>query len=484
MDEKDLKKINNYLWEIPRNFRRDMRVPARIYASEKMIGDVFKDNSLEQLVNVATLPGIVNYALAMPDMHEGYGFPIGGVAGTEIESGGVISPGGVGFDINCGARLLLSDKSREEIMPLIQNLTEQIYKDVPSGVGRGGKIKLDKSSLNEVLEKGVDYLVKKGYADKEDKENCEENGSMRGADASLVSERAKNRGRDQLGTLGSGNHFLEIQYVEEIFDKSLAKSFGLEKGQITIMIHCGSRGLGHQVCSDYVRVFLADLMKKGIKLPDRELAYAPFNSPLGKRYFSAMAASANFAWANRQAITHLVRNSWKKVIGEGELKLLYDVAHNIAKIEEHEYKNEKGEMKTDKLCVHRKGATRCFGPNRKELSEKYRSTGQPVLIPGSMGTASYVLAGTEKAMKESFGSACHGAGRTMSRHEALRQTRGTDVRDSLRKKGIFVYSGSIKGIAEEAPIAYKDIDDVVETVSMAGLAKKVARLRPMGVVKG
>lgn len=484
MDKKDLTKINNYLWEIPRNFRRDMRVPARIYASEKIIGDVFKDKSLEQLVNVATFPGIVNYALAMPDMHEGYGFPIGGVAGTEIGSGGVISPGGVGFDINCGARLLLSDKSREEIMPIIQNLTEQIYKDVPSGVGRGGRIKLDKSSLNEVLEKGVDYLIKKGYANKEDKENCEENGSMRGADASLVSERAKNRGKDQLGTLGSGNHFLEVQYVDEVFDEFLAKNFGLKKNQITIMIHCGSRGLGHQVCSDYVRVFLADLMKKGIKLPDRELAYAPFNSPLGKRYFSAMAASANFAWANRQTITHLVRNSWKKVIGEGELKLLYDVAHNIAKIEEHEYKNEKGEMKTDKLCVHHKGATRCFGPGRKELSEKYRSTGQPVLIPGSMGTASYVLAGTEKAMKETFGSACHGAGRMMSRGEALRQTRGTDIRDKLLKQGIVIYSGSIKGLAEEAPIAYKNIDDVVETVSMAGLAKKVARLKPMGVVKG
>ncbi|TSC53762.1 MAG: tRNA-splicing ligase RtcB [Parcubacteria group bacterium LiPW_39] len=425
---------------------------------------------------MATLPGIVNFAMAMPDIHEGYGFPIGGVAGFDLEKG-IISPGGVGYDINCGVRVLRSAISADDLASHIEKLMNQIQRDVPSGVGRGGGVKLNPASMAAVLEQGVKYVVDQGYGEKEDIEYCEEQGGMLGADASAVSDKAKSRGRDQLGTLGSGNHFLEVQKVDEIFDEATAKIFGLFKDQVTLMIHSGSRGLGHQVCTDYVSILHRALDKYKIKLPDAELACTPFNSPEGQRYFAAMAASANFAWANRQVIMYLIRNAWQRVLGAAAgsgLKLIYDVAHNIAKVEEHGGR---------KLCVHRKGATRAFGPGQAGLPAEYQPIGQPVLIPGTMGTASYILVGTTKAA-ETFFSVCHGAGRVMSRHAALRAVEGGALRQELEGRGIVVRSLSTKGLAEEAPMAYKDINNVVEVVEKAGLAKKVARLRPVGVVKG
>ncbi|MCG2693450.1 RtcB family protein [Candidatus Parcubacteria bacterium] len=474
-----------------------MKVPARFYASEKMLDQLFKDRSLEQLVNVATLPGVEKYALAMPDIHEGYGFPIGGVAGIDAETG-VISPGGVGYDINCGVRLLRSEKSFDEIKHKLVDLVNQIQRDVPSGVGRGGRIKLEKESMDKILTLGARRAVELGYAKEEDLENCEERGSMPGADASAVSDRAKRRGYDQCGTLGSGNHFLEIQRVEQIFNQEAAKVFGLFKDQVTIMIHSGSRGLGHQVCTDYVRLMQSAMAKYNIRLPDQELACAPFSSPEGQQYFKAMAASANFAWANRLMMAYLIRQAWKQVIGQGELESVYDVAHNIAKIERHDmnrristnlYTNRTNHesdvnIKVKELIVHRKGATRAFGPGSKEVPEKYREVGQPVLIPGSMGTASYVLAGSGKAMQETFGSVCHGAGRRMSRAAAKKQIDAGKLKKDLEAKGIIIRCGSARGLAEEAPLAYKDIDNVVQVVAEAGLAQKVARLKPVGVVKG
>lgn len=476
MTKKDLIKINDYLWEIPKKFRADMRVAARFYADEKLLGKVFEDRSLEQLVNTATLPGIINWSLAMPDMHEGYGFPIGGVAAMDLEKG-VISPGGVGYDINCGIRVLTSQLKSKEVEPSLVNLMNQIQRDVPSGVGRGGNVKLGPEAMTNVLEKGVKWVIEeRGYGEKEDIEHCEDQGAMAGANALVVSDRAKQRARDQLGTLGSGNHFLEVQRVDEIFDEAVAKVFGLFKDQITLMIHSGSRGLGHQVCTDYVRVMHNNLAKHRIKLPDPELACTPFNSPEGKQYFAAMAASANYAWSNRQLMTHLIRQSWQRILGDkgGQLKLIYDVAHNIAKIEEHQGR---------KVCVHRKGATRAFPANHPELPAVYSKIGQPVLIPGTMGTASYILVGTDKAA-DTFFSVCHGAGRAMSRHAALKQVQGVQVRRQLEEKGIVVRCLSNKGLAEEAPLAYKDVDNVVRVVAQAGLAKLVARLRPLGVVKG
>jgi len=475
MTKKDLIKINDYLWEIPKSFRGDMLVPARIYANERLLEKVFEDRSLGQLVNVATLPGIINWSLAMPDIHEGYGFPIGGVAAMDIERG-VISPGGVGYDINCGVRLLYADLKYQEIKPYLVDLINQIQRDVPSGVGRGGGVKLSPESMKNVLEKGVKWVVAKGYGQEEDVEHCEEEGAMAGAEARAVSERAKGRGKDQLGTLGSGNHFLEVQRVEEIFDEKIAKVFGLFKDQVTVMIHSGSRGLGHQVCTDYVRVMHHVLAKYKIKLADPELACAPFKSSEGQEYFKAMAASANYAWANRQLIMYLIRKAWQRVLGEkgDQLKLIYDVAHNIAKLEEHQGK---------KVCLHRKGATRAFAKGHSEVPSAYRQIGQPVLIPGTMGTASYILIGTEKA-KETFFSVCHGAGRVMSRHAAIRQVQGGELRRELEEKGIVVRCLSTRGLAEEAPLAYKDIHNVVDVVAKAGLAQLVARLRPMGVVKG
>ncbi len=479
ISKQDFVKINDYLWEVPKSFRSNMRVPARAYLSEKMLEQSFKDRSLEQLVNMASLPGIVKYSLAMPDMHEGYGFCIGGVAATDFEEG-VISPGGVGYDINCGMRLLVSDYKESEIRDYIEDLAEEIQREVPSGLGKGRKIKLDFASLNKILKRGARALVEAGYGEKDDLENCEAGGALDFADPSAVSEKAKRRGRDQVGTLGSGNHFLEIQKVAEIFDEEIAQVFGLFKDQVVIMIHTGSRGLGHQIASDYIMTMVRAMNKYGIRLPDRELAACPINSSEGKQYFSAMACGANFAWANRQMIAYYVRKSWKKILGEnaGHLRALYDVAHNIAKIEEHEINGQKR-----KLCVHRKGSTRAFPPLHPEIPEKYRKVGQPVLIPGSMGTASYVLVGVESG-KESFYSTCHGSGRVMSRHQAIKTISGQKIVNLLNSKGIIVKCRSFKGIAEEAPQAYKDISDVVEVVSKAGLSKKVAKLIPLAVIKG
>jgi tRNA-splicing ligase RtcB len=477
----NFKKINDYLWEIPKSFRPDMRVPVRTYVSEKMLEESFKDRSLEQLVNISTLPGIQKYALAMPDMHEGYASPIGGVAAIRI-SEGIISPGMCGYDINCGMKLLKSDYSEKEIKPHLENLATEIQKEVPSGLGKGRQIKLSIGEIDKILEGGVKYLVKKGYGEKEDVENCEGNGKLDWADASLVSSQAKNRGRDQVGTLGSGNHFLEVQKVEEVFDEETAKAFGLFKDQIIIMIHCGSRGLGHQVCSDYLREFIPLMERKyKIRVPDREFACVPFNSSEGQRYFSAMASAANYAWANRQMIAHYIRKAWESVLGpsvSSGLTALYDVAHNIIKKEKYIIDGKETEV-----AVHRKGATRAFPPGHPEVPENYRAVGQPVLIPGSMGTASYVLVGTKEG-EEAFYSTCHGAGRTMSRHEATRRISGQEVIKSLESKGIVVKCWSPRGIAEEAPMAYKNIHEVVEVVHQAGLSKKVVKLVPLAVIKG
>ena len=475
MTLKDFTKISDYLWEIPKSFSPDMKVPARIYADAKMLEETFKDRSLEQLVNVAALPGIQKYALAMPDIHEGYGFPIGGVAATAVTDG-VISPGGVGYDINCGVRLLASEFSYNEIRPQLESLANQIQRDVPSGLGRGGRMKLNNSELDQILNKGMKRLLESGYAEPADLEYCEAEGSLSQAQAEDVSSKAKSRGRDQIGTLGSGNHFLEIQKVGEIFDEKTAEVFGLFKDRIAIMIHTGSRGLGHQVATDYIQLMMRSMPKYNIQLPDRELACVPSTSAEGQKYFRAMSAAANFAWSNRQLITHLIRQAWERILGQtaGKLSVIYDIAHNIAKVEEYD---------GIKVCVHRKGATRAFGPSHPEIPQKYRATGQPVLIPGSMGTASYVLAGTKQA-EETFYSACHGAGRTMSRHAALRQIRGPELKQELEKKGVIIKAASIKDLAEEAPFAYKNVDNVVSVVHYAGIAKKVARLIPLAVIKG
>jgi len=464
MLKNNLKKINDYLWEIPRFFRKDMRVPARIYTSEKMLEGI-EEGALKQVINVASLPGIVKYSLAMPDVHWGYGFPIGGVAATKLPEG-VISPGGIGYDQNCGVRLLKSDLTESEIKPYLDKLATEIQRQVPSGLGKGREAKLNVKQIDRILEDGVPYLVKQGYGTQEDIENCEEQGNMEQADASAVSDRAKNRGRNQVGTLGSGNHFLEVQKVEEIFDEEVAKVFGLFKGQAVMMIHTGSRGLGHQNCTDYLRIVMRAMPRYNIRLPDRELACVPFNSPEGQRLFKAMSAASNYAWANRHMIMHYVRQSWKVILGEKtDLELLYDVAHNIAKIEEHNVDGEKM-----KLLVHRKGATRAFPE-------------QPVLIPGTMGTASYILAGDERG-KKAFFSTAHGAGRTMSRRAASRKISGAEVVRSLAQKGIIIKCHSFRGIAEEAPLAYKDVHNVVDVVHNAGLAKKVAKLMPLAVIKG
>jgi len=427
MRREDFKKINDYLWEIPKSFRADMRVPSRAYISERMLEESFKDRSLEQLVNVSTLPGIQKYALAMPDMHEGYASPIGGVAAIRT-SDGVISPGVCGYDINCGMRLLKSEHSEKEIRPHLDKLATEIQRQVPSGLGRGRKVKLNIEQINKILEQGTHILLKQDYGEKEDVENCETFGRLDWADASTVSERAKMRGRDQVGTLGSGNHFMEVQRVEEIFDKKTAEIFGLFKNQIVVMIHTGSRGLGHQVCTDYLRTMIPAMQRYGIKVPDREFACVPFNSPEGQRYFSAMASAANYAWANRYMIAHYVRKAWKEVLGEKEkLELLYDVAHNIIKKEKY-----KIDGKDTEVIVHRKGATRAFPPGHPEIPEKYRQVGQPVLVASSMGTSSYILAGMHEGEK-AFWSTCHGSGRRMSRKAATRKFPGEEVIKDLER---------------------------------------------------
>lgn len=486
--KEDFSKINDYLWEIPQSFRPDsldklgikMRVPARVYATEKLLDDILRDRSVEQLVNVATLPGIQRAAFAMPDAHEGYGFPIGGVAATEFPDG-VISPGGIGYDINCGVRLLRSELTHDEIKSHLERLSQELYREVPSGVGQSGRLKLSRAELDKVLEKGAPWLVEEGYGEKEDASRMESGGALKDTDPTMVSDRAKKRGNDQLGTMGAGNHFVEVDYIDEIYDEGHAKAFGLFQNQAVLLIHTGSRGLGHQVATDYIRVMLKAMPKYGIELPDRELASAPFSSSEGKHYWGAMSAAANFAWANRQLITWEARKAWRNVLGDagGGLRIVYDVAHNIAKVEEHVVGSS-----AKKLVVHRKGATRAFGPGHEELIAEYRESGQPVLIPGSMGTASYVLVGTKEGMGQAFGSTCHGAGRRMSRHAARERIHGERLREELASEGIYVAVGSIPGLAEEAPDAYKNIHDVVDTVDGAGIAKKVVRLRPLAVVKG
>ncbi|MBN2112147.1 RtcB family protein [Candidatus Woesearchaeota archaeon] len=472
----ELKKINEFTWQIPK--QGGMKVPAVVYASEKLLSQIKQDKTLEQLKNVACLKGIQKQAYVMPDAHQGYGFPIGGVAAFDIDEG-IISPGGVGYDINCGVRLMKTGMNVNDFQAKKSELLNEIFKRVPAGVGKGGLTKVSKDVLLEVLKKGAHWAVANGYGKKQDLERIEENGMMKDADPSKVSDRAIARGMPQLGTLGAGNHFVEIQKVDKIFDKETAKTFGITKeGQVTVMVHTGSRGLGHQVASDYIQKMEN---KYGFEnLPDRELINAPINSDLGQDYYKAMCAAINFAFANRQMIMHWTREAFKEVFGSDEgVDLVYGVCHNIAKFEKH-----KIDGKQKKVCIHRKGATRSFGPGREEIPEFYRKVGQPVLIPGSMGTASYVLVGTTKAEEISFGSTAHGAGRVMSRHEALRTKRGEQVVKELAAKGIEVKGASWKGIAEEMPEAYKDIDEVVRVSDGVGIGKAVARLVPLEVMKG
>lgn len=469
-----------YLWEIPSDSRSDMNVPAWIYATETLIKHASTDKSLKQLINVTTLPGILERALVMPDVHEGYGFPIGGVAAMDFENG-VISPGGIGYDINCGVRLIKTQMNISDLRGNLNLIAKELYKTIPSGVGKGGGIKLTDSDMKNVLENGCNWAVENGFASAEDLEYIESNGCMKGANADCVTQQAKNRGRDQLGTMGAGNHFVEINVVDHVFLKNAANVFGLSEGQVVIQIHTGSRGLGHQVATDYIRNMINSSADFGYVLPDRELSCAPISSKLGKEYFAAMCASANFAWTNRQLITHLARKAWKNVFGDngGSLDILYDVAHNIAKVEEYEIRGNR-----KKVMVHRKGATRAFPANHPETPSKYRSVGQPVLIPGSMGTASYVLVGQPSALEFSFGSSCHGAGRMMSRTAALKRIQGCELKETLTKRGIVVETNSLKGLAEEAPDAYKDVESVVDVVDSAKIALKVARLKPLAVIKG
>jgi tRNA-splicing ligase RtcB len=479
VDRSQLQKLDENRWLAAKSTRPGMLTDALIYADDKLLEPILSDLSIEQAMNVACLPGIVGRSLAMPDIHQGYGFPIGGVAATDWNSG-VVSPGGVGFDINCGVRLLATNLTREQVEPKLRELVNQIFRDVPSGTGSKGHVECSHKELQEVLDRGAQWAVEQGYGEPDDIVFCEENGRMESADPSQVSHRARERGLKQLGTLGSGNHFLEIEYVERIFEPEAAKRFGLEIGQAVVLVHCGSRGLGHQVCTDFLKTMGAAMRRYEITLPDRQLACVPIRSPEGQAYLGAMAAAANYAWANRQVITHFTRKSFAKVFGdEVRLRLVYDVAHNMAKRERHPMN---GDVRD--LLVHRKGATRSFAAGSPSVPEAYRDIGQPVLIPGSMGTASYVLVGTERAMKESFGTVCHGAGRLMSRTAAKR---GRDARvesKRLEDRGILVRAETRDGILEEIPEAYKDIDAVIDVVHNAGLARRVARLRPMGVVKG
>lgn len=482
MKTSDFKRLSPYLYEIPQNHRPDMRVPARFYADAELLQSTLGDKSLDQLVNSATLPGIVAYALAMPDIHQGYGFPIGGVVATRVPDG-VISPGGVGYDINCGVRLLGTQLHRADIAPYLDDLATQLQRNCPHGVGRGGGIKLSRKQMEAIVRHGARWALEEGYATATDLERTEENGCIAGADPGKISARAYERAHDQLGTLGAGNHFIEVDVVDRIFDDTAAERMGLFPGQIVVQIHCGSRGFGHQICTDYVARFQRVVHQYGIQLPDRELVCAPLDSPEGQDYLAAMKGAANFAFGNRQVLTHLIRRSFAEALG-GHVKnhdvyQIYDIAHNMAKIERHEVDGR--EMT---VCVHRKGATRAFGPGSPVLPDVYRDIGQPVLVPGSMGTASWVLVGTEGSMAQSFGSTCHGAGRMMSRSRAKKEVQGGELRRELEQQGIRVRAGSLAGLAEEAPVAYKDVDRVIEVVHGAGIARKVARLVPVAVVKG
>jgi tRNA-splicing ligase RtcB len=480
--KQDFRRVSPVVWEIPASYRQDMRVPVRIFASEALLEDALGDKSVDQAVNAATLPGLVGHVVVMPDVHQGYGFPIGGVAATRLPDG-VISPGGIGYDINCGVRLMATRVTSQEAEPYLQDLASALYSNCPSGVGVKGSVPLSEKELDRVCREGASWALKNGYAQPEDLPRTEEAGRIEAADPTCVSRRAKERGRPQLGTLGGGNHFIEVDIVEDVFHPEAARAMGLVEGTLALQIHCGSRGLGHQVCSDYVKELQGAVQRYGIRLPDRELVCAPLDSPEGRSYLAAMACAANYAFANRQILAHHARRSFEQVLAghvkAWDLRQVYDIAHNIAKIEEHVVDGERM-----RLCVHRKGATRAFGPTFAGLPEEYRNLGQPVLVPGSMGTASWVLLGTEDSMAQSFGSTCHGAGRVMSRHQAKRSVRGDQLRRELEQQGVTIRAGSLSGLAEEAPEAYKKVDDVVEVVVQAGIAQKVARLRPVVVIKG
>lgn len=478
----DFRRVDKYIWELPKDFRDDMRVPARLFGDAELLGAAFRDRTVEQLTNTATLPGIVKYAMAMPDFHQGYGFPIGGVAAMRRDTG-VISPGGVGYDINCGVRLLGTYLEQDEVAPYVRDLITTLYQSCPSGVGGKGRVRVSQRELDELVTQGARWALKRGLARQEDVDHTEEQGCLAGADPSGVSARAKERGRPQVGSLGGGNHFLEIDVVEEIYDPEVAERFGLWESQVVVQIHCGSRGFGHQVCDDYVKGLQPAVKKYGLQLPARQLVCAPIDSPEGRAYYGAMACAVNYAFVNRQVLAMGVREAFERVLAgkvkDFDLFQVYDVAHNIAKFEEHLVDGRRM-----KLCVHRKGATRAFGPGYEGLSPDYRDVGQPVLVPGSMGTASYVLVGTQKALDLTFGSTCHGAGRVMSRTKARKTIWGAELRKGLEEQGIVVRAGSNKGLAEEAPAAYKDVSRVVEVVHSVGIARKVARLRPLAVIKG
>ncbi len=473
--------MDDFRWELSVDYKPGMRVQGTVYADDEMMGEIVEDQALDQVANVAFLPGIEGASLAMPDIHWGYGFPIGGVAATRMEDG-VIAPGGVGFDINCGVRLLRTSLTEAEVRPRLEDLVSALYRNVPSGLGSSGRIKLKGGEIDEVLAKGAGWAVEKGLGTPEDLEVTEEMGCISGGDTEKVSAKAKKRGSPQLGTLGSGNHFLEVAIVDEVFDAEGAAQMGLdEAGRVVVWIHCGSRGLGHQVCDDYVKVMNAAMRDYEIVLPDRQLACAPVDSAEGRDYMAALRCAANFAWANRQCIAHWARESFQQIFGDhgSEIRQVYDVSHNIAKMEEHTVDGSK-----TRLCVHRKGATRAFPAGHPEIPEAYRAIGQPVLIPGDMGRYSFVALGTEKAMAETFGSTCHGAGRQQSRGAARRLLKGVDVAERLAAQGIIVMSGSRSGLAEEAPEAYKDVAKVVEIAHQAGISRKVVRTRPIGVIKG
>lgn len=478
-----LRKIDDYRWEIPQSYKPGMRVPGLVYADERMLRQIVEEQALEQVANAATLPGIVGRALAMPDIHWGYGFPVGGVAAFDVDDG-IISPGAVGYDLNCGVRLIRTNLTEPQVREKLQPVVDAVFAAVPSGVGSTGRLKLDPPSIDAVLKGGARWAVEQGYGWRDDLEVIEAGGALQMADPEAVSQQARHRGRGQIGTLGSGNHFLEVQVVDEVYDREAARAMGLEEpGQVVLFVHCGSRGLGHQVCTDYLRVAERSASQHGITLVDRQLACMPFQSDEGKRYFGAMSAAANFAWANRQMITHWVREAFSQVFRQSPerlgMHLVYDVAHNIAKIEPYVVDGEERQ-----LIVHRKGATRAFPPGHPDVPERYRSIGQPVLIPGDMGRYSFIAVGTDQAMRESFGSTCHGAGRVMGRKQASRTLAGVDVASELKKRGILVRAQDRSLLAEEAPQAYKDVADVVAICDAAGISRRVARTRPIGVVKG
>lgn len=479
--EEVLTRVRDCVWEVPTSYKKGMRVPGRIFLNDVAIKEL-EQGAVDQVANVACLPGIQKFSIGLPDIHFGYGFSIGGVGAFSARTG-VISPGGVGFDINCGVRMLRTNLTEDEVRPKMKELIDALFKNVPSGVGSKGQIRLQEGQIDEVLDNGAEWAVEKGYGWEQDLEYLEENGKMKEADSEKVSEKAKKRGIPQLGSLGSGNHFLEVQKIEEIFDPDVAKTFGVKPGEVAVLIHSGSRGCGHQVCSDYLRTMDKAYKRHKINIPDRQLACAPVDSDEAQDYFKAMSAAANYAWANRQMIVHWVRESFEQIFHKSaedmEMDIIYDVAHNIAKKEVHEIKG-----RATQVYVHRKGATRAFGPGRKELPSAYQKTGQPVIIPGTMGTASYLLHGTQTAMEETFGSTAHGAGRKMSRAGAKREFKGEEVQKYLASIGILVKATSMPVVAEEAPGAYKDVDEVVKTAHEAGISKLVAKMVPLGVAKG